>query len=499
MNSMPNVYPQTDFRENPPPYSAVQPGDLPSYTSIQNPPPPYTSSPPRSHYPTAPPTSGNPPGEYQPYYIPVSVPVTSSTAVTHAAVRPCKHFSCSRKRRCMGWGSSTSLVFGLVAVGIWLIYTYVDFSPSSEPQCPSEFVHCDGKSECSDRSDEFGCVRFKKTTNELEVFSWKTNSWLPVCYSGWSNDLASTTCQQLGFTGYFQSSKISSNQISTLTVNSTAKPGSNIQTILSSGDQCASREVVGLKCIDCGKRVNPSERIVGGTAAELQKWPWQVSLHFGSSHVCGGTIIAHDWILTAAHCFLGDTALEPSNWKVYAGIISQRFKYNGQLRDISQIITHKQYSRSTNDNDMALLKLSRPLTFTDRVQPACLPAYNQQFPENSRCWTTGFGHLQDGASSISESLQQVSIGIISSILCNSTRMYNGAITKRMVCAGSVNGGVDSCQGDSGGPLVCEVSGTWYLAGVTSWGIGCGQKNKPGVYARVTEFTNWIYTQMEANS
>uniref|UniRef100_A0A672I742 trypsin n=1 Tax=Salarias fasciatus TaxID=181472 RepID=A0A672I742_SALFA len=99
----------------------------------------------------------------------------------------------------------------------------------------------------------------------------------------------------------------------------------------------------------------------------------------------------------------------------------------------------------------------------------------------------------------SRDLMEVNVDIIDTRVCNSRDVYFGAVTRHMLCAGTLQGGKDSCQGDSGGPLVCQGEDRWYLVGITSWGSGCGRRDKPGVYTKVSSVLPWIYSTMQVRS
>nr|XP_057905608.1 serine protease 33-like [Doryrhamphus excisus] len=243
---------------------------------------------------------------------------------------------------------------------------------------------------------------------------------------------------------------------------------------------------------DCGVSTVNS-RIVGGQDAVPGEWPWQLSLHRNNFHTCGGSLINNQWMLSAAHCF---PSTQTSNLLVYLGRQSQQGNNNDNevVLGVTQVIPHEDYDPVTNDNDVALLELSQPVVFNDFIRPACLAAPGSDFPAGTDSIVTGWGTIGSGVPlPFPQTLQEVSVPVVSNAACNA--VY-GIITSNMICAGLPEGGRDSCQGDSGGPMVAlsdsDFNQTRYVqAGIVSFGQGCALPDRPGVYARVSEYQQWI--------
>ncbi|KAG8444470.1 hypothetical protein GDO86_009590 [Hymenochirus boettgeri] len=199
--------------------------------------------------------------------------------------------------------------------------------------------------------------------------------------------------------------------------------------------RCATAET------ECGKPKKKQKkcfgRIVGGCEAYQFSWPWQISLRtsFGL-HFCGGSLIDQQWVLTAAHCL--EKSNRPSAYKIVLGI----HRENGnepskQIRDVERI-----FKEPTNA-DIALLKLKSPVKITDEVIPVCLPTINYVVPGKSECYVTGWGETQgSGKEGV---LKEAGIPVIENKVCNSPEYLNGRVKDRELCAGVIQGGVDSCQ------------------------------------------------------
>ncbi|OCT70480.1 transmembrane protease serine 13 [Xenopus laevis] len=443
------------------------------------------------------PPPNNPPGSHGTFYQPYSIQPGPPT--THYIIdRPS-----TRKFPLSNRGvNATLIIIGIIVVsGLGLIAAYklnaFTTTPSNSiprEKCLPNVTLCNGVAECARGGDEMGCVRFLGKNSMLEVMSRKKeNLWLPVCYNEYSADFPSFVCQRFGFEGTPATSPTSPvDGVSNEGLYSTGTQGT-IQGSLQS-TTCSSGQFLSLRCSDCGKRM--TSRIIGGISAKLGDYPWQVSLHQKAGnrfiHVCGGTIINIKWVATATHCFQENP--DPANWRVYAGIINQHSL--NAAHTVTVIVRNEHYNADSDDYDMALMKVKQPFQFTASVQPACLPTIDQTFSQSDSCFISGFGKTIANSDEGSQFLMQAQVQIIPTSVCNRVNVYNGAISGRMVCAGYLEGKVDSCQGDSGGPLVCQQDGIWYLVGVTSWGSGCGQPNKPGVYSNIHAFLPWIYKQME---
>uniref|UniRef100_A0A452THR9 Suppression of tumorigenicity 14 n=1 Tax=Ursus maritimus TaxID=29073 RepID=A0A452THR9_URSMA len=213
------------------------------------------------------------------------------------------------------------------------------------------------------------------------------------------------------------------------------------------------------KDCDCGLRsFTRQSRVVGGTNADEGEWPWQVSLHVqGQGHVCGASIISPNWMVSAAHCFIDDRGFRYSDhtkWTAFLGLLDQskRSATGVQELGLKRIISHPFFNDFTFDYDIALLELETPAEYSSTVRPICLPESSHTFPTGKAIWVTGWGHTQEGGER----------GLVGLAAAGLPRL-------------PLPGGIE-------------------VAGVVSWGDGCAQRDKPGVYTRLSVFRDWIKEQ-----
>lgn len=248
----------------------------------------------------------------------------------------------------------------------------------------------------------------------------------------------------------------------------------------------------------CGLPTIPPvlNRVVAGEDVRPHSWPWQISLQSDSSgrwrHVCGGTLISSEWVLTAAHCIN-----ERYNYRVELGKHSLKASEEGSMaRGAAQIIIHEDYNTLLSRNDIALIKLYSPVNFSDTIMPACLPESGTVLPHGTGSIVTGWGRLSTGGP-LADILQQALLPVVGHDTCSQPDWWYVLATDKMVCAGG-DGITAGCNGDSGGPLNWQnPEGTWEVHGVVSFGSGegCNVLQKPTVFTQVSSYIDWINTVM----
>ncbi|XP_061055198.1 chymotrypsin-like elastase family member 1 [Eubalaena glacialis] len=234
-------------------------------------------------------------------------------------------------------------------------------------------------------------------------------------------------------------------------------------------------------------------RVVGGTQARRNSWPSQISLQYQSGgswfHICGGTLIRRNWVMTAAHCV--DNQM---SFHVVAGdhSLSQNDGTEQYMR-VQRIVVHP-YWNSNNvaaGYDIALLRLARNVTLNSYVQLGVLPTEGTILANNSPCYITGWGRTRTNGQ-LAQTLQQAYLPTVDYATCSSSSYWGSTVKNTMVCAGG-DGVRSGCQGDSGGPLHCLVNGQYTVHGVTSFvsSLGCNVSRKPTVFTRVSAYISWI--------
>jgi len=245
--------------------------------------------------------------------------------------------------------------------------------------------------------------------------------------------------------------------------------------------------------------------IVGGRESSPGAWPWQAALVRASyedaydGQFCGGSLIAPEWVLTAAHC-VANTG-DPAKIEVVLG--RHRLSSDkGERIAVDMILVHPAYYAEQIENDIALLRLSEPSEQT----PIALYKNTEPIEENfANATVAGWGQIETGYwGSSSDVLREVIVPIADHVSCQTTWeeyvSYNYSIndpdivTEKMICTGYKKSGKDSCYGDSGGPLMIqqEADEPWQQIGVVSFGpVGCIQSGIHDVYTRVPSYIDWI--------
>ncbi|XP_008829087.1 probable threonine protease PRSS50 [Nannospalax galili] len=258
------------------------------------------------------------------------------------------------------------------------------------------------------------------------------------------------------------------------------------------------------KVLSCGFS-HESDPTLRDPEAMTRRWPWMVSVQANGTHICAGTLIASQWVLTVAHCltqqhvnytvrvgspWINQTAITSSDMPVLEIIINRKYQ------------PRRYWSWVGRANDICLLKLQQGLKYSKYVWPICLPGLEYVVDDSSLCTVTGWGYPKvNGMWPQFRTLQEKEVTILNSKKCE--QFYHRfskipslvrIINSQMICASDGNR-EQFCYEITGEPLVCSSHGTWYLAGMMSWGAGCKKSEAPLIFLQVSSYQPWIWDQL----
>ncbi|KAL7850288.1 hypothetical protein SRHO_G00196370 [Serrasalmus rhombeus] len=244
--------------------------------------------------------------------------------------------------------------------------------------------------------------------------------------------------------------------------------------------------IIGFLAKVCG--VAPLNNLaVGGLNAAPGSWPWQVNLQVRGAHVCSGSLINSNWVLTAAGCTSSYLA---SQITVYLGLQSlSTSNVNSVSRSVAQNII---YPETNYYNDIALLKLNSSVIFTDYIKPVCLATAGSTFFNGTQAWVTGWNTNTNAGT-----LMQSNISVVGNRECNCIFSLSINVKDTMMCSTSLQSQSCSNQMDIGGPLVIKQEGLWIQAGISIYHY-CEDLKYTSMYTRVSLYQNWINQQIISN-
>ncbi|MFE4699834.1 S1 family peptidase [Streptomyces sp. NPDC056738] len=226
--------------------------------------------------------------------------------------------------------------------------------------------------------------------------------------------------------------------------------------------------------------------IVGGTTTTTSAYPFMMQITDArQNQFCGGTLVAPDKVVTAAHCMSGETT---GSIRVVGGRTFLNGT-DGTVGTVGKIWINPDYTDATDGDDVAVLTLTTPMPYTPA--PYVSGSDTGVYATGAEARIVGWGTTSENGTS-SNQLRTATVPIVSDSSCAASYGSN-FVASDMVCAGYDAGGVDTCQGDSGGPLL--INGV--LAGITSWGEGCAEAGYPGVYTRLTTFSSLVTEQVDS--